>query len=80
MVEHSRHVPRKRKESKEDIPSNHVAYLTDKLHQHFGTSVHVQPCRSLANGRKVKGSIQIDFYSNDDLDRILEVLGMSENL
>lgn len=80
IVEHARHTPKKRKESKEDIPSNHVTYLTDKLHQHFGTSVHVQPCRTLANGRKVKGSIQIDFYTNDDLSRILDMLGMSETL
>lgn len=80
IVEHARRVPRKRRESKEDIPSSHVTYLTDKLHQHFGTSVHVQPCRTLSNGRKVKGSIQIDYYSNDDLDRILDVLGLSEKL
>jgi hypothetical protein len=62
------------------MPSNHVTYLMDKLHQHFGTSVHVQPCRTLANGRKVKGSIQIDFYTNEDLSRILDMLGMSETL
>lgn len=78
VVEHVRHVPRKRKESKEDIPASHLTYLTDKLHQHFGTSVHVHPCRTLANGRKVKGVIQIDFYSNDELDRILDTLGMRE--
>lgn len=79
LVEHARRTPRKRKESKVDMPVDHVKYLTDRLHQHLGTSVHVQPCRTLANGRKVKGSIQIDFYSNDDLDRILDVLGMREN-
>jgi ParB family chromosome partitioning protein len=80
IVEHPRSIPRKRKESKGDMPSNHVTYLMDKLHQHFGTSVHVQPCRTLANGRKVKGSIQIDFYTNEDLSRILDMLGMSETL
>lgn len=78
LVEQSRHAPRKRREPKGDLPADHLAFVTDKLHRHFGTSVHVHPCRTLANGRKVKGSIQIDYYSNDDLGRILDVLGMSE--
>lgn len=78
IVEHSRLTPRKRRETRDDIPASHLAYLTDKLHQHFGTSVHIQPCRVLANGRKVKGSIQIDYYSIDDLSRVLELLGLSE--
>lgn len=78
MVAHARRIPRKRRESRDDMPAIHVKDLTDRLHQHLGTSVHVQPCRTLANGRKIKGAIQIDFYSNDDLDRILDVLGVSE--
>lgn len=78
LVEHSRQVPRKRREVKEDMPASHVTFLTDKLHRHFGTSVHLQPCRTLTNGRKSKGSIQIDYYSNDDLTRILDLLGLSE--
>lgn len=78
VVEHARRVPRKHRESKDDIPPSHLVYLTDKLHQHFGTSIHVEPCRTLANGRKVKGCIQIDYYSNEDLSRVLEVLGLTE--
>ena len=78
LVEHSRLIPRKRREVKEDMPASHVTFLTDKLHRHFGTSVHLQPCKTLANGRKTKGNIQIDYYSNDDLTRILELLGLSE--
>jgi ParB family chromosome partitioning protein len=78
IVERTRLVPRKRRVSKDDMPSDHLAYLTDKLHRHFGTSVHVQPCRTLANGRKIKGTVQIDYYSNDELSRVLELLGLSE--
>jgi ParB family chromosome partitioning protein len=78
IVEHTRAVPRKRREAKNDMPADHLTYLTDKLHQHFGTSVHVQPCRTLANGRKIKGNIQIDYYSNDELSRVLDLLGLSE--
>lgn len=78
IVEQARSVPRKRRESKSDMPSDHLTYLTNRLHQHFGTSVHVQPCRTLTNGRKIKGSVQIDYYSNDELSRVLELLGLSE--
>jgi ParB family transcriptional regulator, chromosome partitioning protein len=78
LVEHSRKITRKKVAGKEEIPSSHLVFLTDKLHQYFGTSVQVQPCRTTANGRKVKGSVQIDFYTNDDLDRILDLLGMTD--
>lgn len=78
IVEHARRIPRKKTPGKEDIPSSHMVYLIDKLHQHFGTSVHIQPCRTTANGRKVKGSVQIDFYTNDDLDRILDLFGLAD--
>ena len=78
IVEHARKIPRKRVPGKEDMPSSHLVFLTDRLHQHFGTSVQIQPCRTTANGRKVKGSVQIDFYTNDDLDRILDLLGLTD--
>lgn len=78
IIEHARKLPKKRAPGKEDIPSSHLVFLTDKLHQHFGTSVQIQPCRTTANGRKVKGNVQIDFYTNDDLDRILDLLGLTD--
>ncbi len=75
-VEHTRRTPRKPRAVREDIPETHVKYLSDKLHQHLGTAVRVHPTRTFANGKKAKGTIEIDFYSNDDLDRIIEVLGI----
>ena len=33
-----------------------------------------------SNGRKLKGSLEIDFYSSDDLDRILVILGLAGSL
>jgi len=77
-VERVRRAPRKRREVQPEIPPSHLSYLTHMLHQHFGTSIRVQPCRTLTNGRKVKGSIQIDYYSSEDLGRILDLLGLSE--
>ena len=60
------------------MPATHVAYLSDILHRHFGTSVRILPCRTLANGKKAKGAIEIDFFSNEDLNRLLHVLGLEE--
>lgn len=79
-VAHLRPRPVKPRQSRSDMPEEHVRHLTDLLHQHFGTSVHLQPCRSLANGKKTKGSIEIDYFSNDDLDRILQILGLTEKI
>ncbi len=80
LVQRLQKGPKKPRASKSDLPESHLQYLSDRLHQHLGTSVHVTPCRTLANGKKVKGSIAIDFYSNDDLDRLLVLLGIAENL
>ncbi|MEX2606651.1 MAG: ParB/RepB/Spo0J family partition protein [Kiritimatiellia bacterium] len=66
--------------SKNDIPPDHVQFLTDKLHQKFGTSIRLTPTRTLANGKKERGKLEIDFYSNDDLDRVLDLLGLSDTL
>lgn len=30
-----------------------------------------------ANGKHTKGVLEIDFYDNDDLDRVLNVLGIA---
>ena len=73
-------VPRGRKAVKADIPPEHVQYVVDRLHQKLGTAVRLTPSRSLPNGRKVKGSVEIDYYSSDDLDRILVILGVAGEL
>ncbi len=68
--------PRKPRAMKQDLPASHIGHLSDRLHSHFGTSVRVTPSRTYANGKKGKGSIQIDFFSNEDLDRIIELIGL----
>lgn len=72
--------PKKPRAGRSDIPENHLRYLSDRLHQHFGTSIRIAPCKTLANGKKAKGTIEIDFFSNDDLDRLLVLLGVADNL
>lgn len=60
-----------------DLPESFVRDLTDRLHTHFGTAVRLTPGVTHANGRHSKGMLEIDFYDNDDLDRILTLLGIT---
>lgn len=62
--------------SRPDVPVSHTRELSEKLHQHFGTSVRLFPCRTFSNGKKGKGKIEIDFFSNQDLERVLTLLGL----
>lgn len=70
--------PRKARVSRDDIPATHLQHISDQLHRHFGTGIRIYPCRTLANGKKTKGLIEIDYYSSEDLNRILELLGLAE--
>ncbi len=78
IVNRAKSRPKKPRAVRADIPPNHITYLTDQLHEIFGTSIRVTPCRTFANGKKGKGTIEVDFFSNDDLDRILGILGVSD--
>lgn len=62
--------------SKPDLPENYVRDLCERLHSHFNTAVRLSPSATHANGRHTKGILEIDFYDNNDLDRILELLGI----
>ncbi len=61
---------------KPDMPESHVRYLLEKLHGKFGAPVRLQPSMTFANGRRAKGSIEIDFADNDDLARRLDIFGI----
>ncbi|MBN1670530.1 MAG: ParB/RepB/Spo0J family partition protein [Kiritimatiellae bacterium] len=79
LIEHAKDKPRApRQGSTDDIPADYQAHLLDILHRHFGTSVHIAPSRTLTNGKKAKGHLQIDFFSNDELDRILGLFNLTE--
>lgn len=79
LIQQSLQPPKKPRTARPDMPASHVAHLSDKLHEHFGTSIRIKSCTTLANGKKARGSIEIDFYSNEDLDRILQLLGIRED-
>ncbi len=63
-----------------DLPSDYLHTLSDGLHQYFGTSVRINPSKTLTNGRKVKGSLEVDFHDNDELDRLLGLVGYTSEL
>lgn len=62
-----------------DIPAEYLMMLLDKLHQRFGTSVRLSPSVRFQNGRRGRGRIEIDFLDNDDLSRLLDLLGVNVN-
>ncbi len=71
---------KKPRAEKSDLPGDYLHTLSDELHQFFGTSVRIMPSKTLTNGRKVKGSLEIDFHDNDELDRLLTLVGYSSEL
>ena len=72
--------PRKPRAEKADLPGDYLQSLSDDLHRYFGTSVRITPTKTLTNGRKVKGSLEIDFHDNDELDRLLTLVGYSHKM
>lgn len=78
LVARCKRSPRRRRVSREDIQPVHAASIADLLRRHLGTAIRLASCRTLANGKKMKGHIEIDFFSVEDLNRILDVLGISD--
>lgn len=61
-------VSRETKKVKKDI---HVQATESQLREYFGTQVQIKKAKN-------KGKIEIEFYSEDDLYRILEILNIEE--
>ncbi|NLE67246.1 MAG: ParB/RepB/Spo0J family partition protein [Lentisphaerae bacterium] len=78
IVERLRRAPRKPRAIRPDVPAAHLNDLIERLHRHFGTAIRMSPCRTLSNGRKMKGTLEIDYYSNDELNRVLGIIGLPE--
>lgn len=71
---------KKQRAEKTDLPTEYLQSLTDNLHQHLGTGVRISPSKTLTNGRKVKGSLEIDYHDNEELDRLLTIMGYVNEL
>ncbi|MGN7477739.1 ParB/RepB/Spo0J family partition protein [Solibacillus silvestris] len=61
-------VSRETKSTKKDV---HTQATESQLREYFGTQVQIKKAKN-------KGKIEIEFYSEDDLHRILEILNIEE--
>jgi ParB family chromosome partitioning protein len=59
-----------------DLPENYVRNLAEKMKRHLGCAVRVTSGVTHANGKHTKGIVEIDFFNNDDLDRIIKMIGV----
>ena len=60
-----------------DLPDGYVRNLSEKMKRHLGCAVRVTSGVTHQNGRHTKGVVEIDFFNNDDLDRIIRMLGVT---
>lgn len=65
--------PRTRKPQKTDKREIFVAEAEERLKMILGTQVKIKP-------GKMKSRIEIEFYSSDDLDRIIEVMSLQQEV
>ena len=59
-----------------DLPDGYVRNLMDKMKKHLGCAVRISSGVTHQNGKHSKGVVEIDFLDNDDLDRIISMLGV----
>ena len=60
-----------------DLPDAYVRNLAEKMKRHLGCAVRVTSGVLHGNGRHTKGVVEIDFFDNDDLDRIIRMIGVT---
>lgn len=71
----SRPVPEKPRGTP-DIPDGYVRSLVDKLKKHLGCAVRLTSGVTHADGKHTKGVLEIDFFDNDELDRVIAMMGL----
>lgn len=59
-----------------DLSDGYVRNLADKMKKHLGCAVRVTSGVTHANGKHTKGVVEIDFLDNDDLDRVIAMMGV----
>ena len=60
-----------------DLPDSYVRNLAEKMKRHLGCAVRITSGVMHPNGRHTKGVVEIDFFDNDDLDRIIRMIGVT---
>jgi len=79
IVSRSRRAPRKPRAETAGVPVRHLETLAEQLRQHLGTQVRLSPCKTLSNGKKSPGRLEIEYYSPEELDRIIQLLGLGDS-
>lgn len=69
---------KKPRAERSDIPEAHLKRVIEVIQQRLGTSIRLTPTRTLANGKRAPGRLEVDFFSPDDLDRLLGILGVKD--
>lgn len=59
-----------------DLSDAYVKNLSDAMRRHLGCAVRITSGMTLPNGKRTKGLVEIDFFDNDELDRILRMIGV----
>ena len=75
-VERLRNPVPERSQGVPDLPDGYVRHLTDRLKKHLGCAVRLSCGVTHASGKHTKGVLEIDFFDNNDLDRILAMIGV----
>lgn len=65
-----------RKAGVPDIPESYARQLAEELHKVLGCAVRLTSAVTHANGKRTKGLLEIDFLDNNDLDRVLAMIGV----
>jgi len=65
--------PRRRRRSQIDSEAPALREYEARIFEHLGS-----PCSIRRRGKR--GSIKIDFFSNEELERVLESMGISSQL
>lgn len=60
-----------------DLPDGYVKNLSDRLKKFFGCAVRVTSGVTHESGKHTKGVVEIDFFDNDELDRIIRMIGVT---
>lgn len=78
IVSKTKRAPKRPRAEKTEIPGDHLHVLAEKIRQQLGTQVRLSSCKTLSNGKKAPGKLEIEYYSSDELDRIIQILGIRD--
>lgn len=58
--------------------TRHLKFLANRIQQELGTKVLLSPARTGSDGKREMGRIVIEYFDNEDLSRLLEMLNLGD--